>query len=1177
MKNDPEHSVSCTEIGQEAALVTKRLIEIEALPDGMEKELELSALHSFIDYRLKLLSSFKDEKYQTATDDLVAVCREHGFTPLYQMRGAADIFPSRVKYLDENGKFFIAYEKQNEQFNLFQAGSMNCLASFRLGGYGAYKCAMSPDAGYFAAVFTSSRGMAVAVFRVDDLKIVSFMCTQEIVRDIAVTNDGVPIIATDSGVSVSENRISDLNSYRIRLLDDSHAIVIGDKTLIIDLSDRTTVECNAPLSLDAEVLVRDSEIFAISGGALCTIGINGNVELKGEYYSHIAPPEAIRRLYGSSISSTNGIITVKGDYNEIRGMFLPPEMKVGVRFDFRNGMSHLGYHVSLKKNESNTIDAKVILDEYVRESPFKEIDPIDVLKKNGKCHLLVLEGPYPHLVRIEAERVEPTWVKYRYRRYYNENWRFTGNRSVIVDDTFAEQLTRDAPSIPCDSRYDENLVFLDDVENYGLKTDEDVRVEGGLNYISSQMLTGEGWHALESDKDRCCYYVCDGITTIGRNGCNNIRGRVNLVEGRFHSPQLEIFKIDDYHVMINADGSIEQLSGMSEHAHFLGASEGRVMFNDDGVTSILSKHGRTTLCEKIENHIPSCIVDDETAAVIDHGTIRLIGADGVREVSLFNDDVYTVVGKFKNLRFDLQRMVKTDKVGHIEFAELKANGEFSEKTDISVQFKDPQYTGPDMDEVLTRQGNDIIVRRNDTDHIRLLHMRISKDGLKDTNNVFKNSRARHLSTVRTLMVGGEHPAILAYSTADSDDETDEKHNGKWKTEVRLLDPTTGKRSVIMDGYAGYSVPHKGRAMMSPDMRYLAAECWDDGYHVDLWDLKRKSRCSRKTEPVPGRLKDIKDGRLTVIDITAYDQCLVVYDIDMNEISRRPLDVRMDEDLKAFGEIDGYTYNVNQEHRPSNGTVFWKVCSIEPSGSTGFALSESDEYHTTPCRVDLELRTLKDGCLGESRNVSFDIQAEEDEDGSFGRFQDESVKHCLRMTSYDGNILIQCLRNRIGLVRPELTFELTWLHDGVKDVIENVHNPRSWWVEPVASIGPSGVSYIEQSEDGLTLVLKGTESERRQVLPRDQSGLMVSYADEKHALLRDTSGRWFVSDWKNIIEVSDSKRSARFYDIDEGEAIFIDGRLELIRFDWNNLVFEDKVSRDDTVRRVCGNVWIYEPN
>lgn len=1140
------------------AFVEQRLCEIESLEDGIVKTAEWNVLLSFIDYRLKWIHTHNISEYQKIADEVIGVCHKHGFTPLFQITGSEDIYPNRINYAGGDGKLFFGRNDSDKERHLylFSTGQMRCFATFFIKDYEIKEFRLSENSEWLVTLFSGSKQEIATLWDMKRLKVKKYLINERF-ASVCVFDNGTMACSNGNLVHFSNGDIIQTSFNQdietVISIGQNRILMLGAHSTIMDLDASTEVRCDVSFSLDSQAyLSREGNIIVFSGCDLYQVDDEGKTTHVEKVTKNMSvPPNALislrtRTEHHRPELSYDGNLLYLG-ISETPYAMCKKHHKTNLRFDVRNGLKFDGYDIIPDYPSFITEKNDDIIRDYQKVRPVMSEVGINTilntggwihsLLDNGECFVLKVEkGCIYHLKLVSSLRRN---IKAIYRKIslnlitpypfgeYEVGEEFVRSIAGSVEPLTDEGAWSDI--IPVNKIDAEGTDFT----IYCKKGGDEIRTGKSLSFVDDYHLSEISWIRLDDGNDSCMYADIDNtLYVVGKNGCTTVedyRFKDRIDNTALISRNGGVYRID-------ADGRLTK-TPLSANSHVIAVREDSMLFRLDKDYKMLSGTTVFDLDPSLFRGSETCILDSGRLASYSDFKVSVVEAStgNTESFDISNDGKWVSAGIYKNLRFDFVSFKRNGNRTFARFAELKTNGGFRPKEGIDIPVSSYSRYGTDgqttPDQFIATYGTDVIRLDRDRDEVRLDRLIIGKNGITDTGNAIVSIVSGFGE--KTIIQMTNPDKIMVHGMGKSEDKSDTKYKGRNTTELRIVDLKTGLRErTLLRGIQGFNIKQESQVVLFSNDRYVAAESFSEGsVYVNLWECKTGKRYPYDESYVHGRIAYTDDRYIAVYDYKEYDDeyepSFVLYDFEMREISRKKMDAIPLFDPKDSFRYDGPLKKQNQIRSLSKNDVLWKLTSMKESSATNYAIPINPSHaEVKPFDVEIELYHINYGMLSDPTIFKTTIGSyydAEDRDS----FAGEIVGDSLGITSWNGSYMVQSLMEQSDdSIFPEMKYQITHIHKEKEKTFSNVHNPfdRPGDAEGrnIAYIGEAGITFVEESEDGLILRLIGDDKEKKLELPDYCNGCSVEYADESRVeLFHEYDGR-LISDWESVSHPENSK-------------------------------------------------------
>lgn len=1133
------------------AFIDQRLCEIKSLEDGIVKTAEWNVLLSFIDYRLKWIHSHSNPKYQKTADEIIGVCHKHGFTPLFQITGSEDIRPDKINYAGGDGKlFFGRNDVGNERhLYLFPTGQMRCFATFFIKNYEIKEFRLSENSEWLVTLFSGSEQEVAILWDMKRLKVKEYI-TNKRFTSACVFDNGTAVCSNGTFVYFSNGDIIQSSSNRdietVIAIDQDRILMLGVHSTIMDLNKDSEVRCDISFSLDSQAyLSREGEIIVFSGCDLYRVDREGKTTHTEKVTKDMSIPSnallslKVRTEHNRPKLSYDGNMLCLG-IPKMPYAMCKEYRRTDLRFDVRNGLKFDGYSTVLDYHSHETIKNDDIIRDYQKIRPIKDKHGIDSapviscwinsLVEDGECFVLdVNQNCVYHLKLVSTIRRN---IKTIYRKISLNVTAPDPFGEYEVEEDFVKSIAGSLEPLIDDGAWSDVVPSEKfDAERsiyriYCKRGGDEIHTGKSLSFVDDHHLSKNLWTRLDDGNDSCMYAYIDGtLYVVGKNGC------ITVDDYRFKGivDNTALISRDDGIYRIDADGRLAK-TPLPANSNVTAIHGDSMLFRHDKNYKMLSGTNVYNLDPDLFRSSETCILDSDRLAAYSDFKVSIVEAStgNTESFDISNEGKWIPVGTYKNLRFDFVSFGRDGNRTSVRLAELKTDGGFRPKEGIEVpvssHFGHGSYGQITPDMLIATYGTDVIRLERNHDEVKLSRLKIGKNGITDTGNAI-------LSIVsgfgnKTIIQMKNPDKIMVHGMGKSEDKSDAKHKGRSTTELRIVDLKTGLRErTLLRGIQGFNIKPESQVVLFSGDRYVAAESFSKGsVYVNLWECKTGKRHPFDGSYVHGRIAYTDDKYIAVYDYKEHDDnyepSFVLYDFEMREIPKRK---RLDA-IPLSGMKDSFRYNgplkkQNGAKVVSKNDVLWKLTSMKEVNAVNYAIPINTSLAEIKLfDVEIELYNINYGMLSDPTVFKTTIGSYYDAE-DMDLYPGEIVGDSLRIFSWNGSYMIQSLMKQLGdIIFPEMKYRITHIHKGKEKTYSNVHNPfdRPGDAEgqDIAHIGEAGITFIEESDDGLTLRLIGDNTEKKLELPDYCNGCSVEYADESRVELYHDDGK-FISDWGSV--------------------------------------------------------------
>lgn len=1077
--------------------------------DGIENssEYELSAAKSMVDFLLKHLRSMGRG---SEIDEIIGICRGHGFIPQYQVSGPPSFIPGYPR-LSPDSSLVFSNDPSTGGITVIETGYMRPLMTIRVPGTIGFL--PSQDSRYLAV-------RTEETILIWDL----FVCR---VVYTASTRSGAMCWQGDLFAYCRENEVVEVHmpdAEECRLFDtiNDHPFVIalsedGREVLVIGRSGVTIAgdeERKIDISLDADSTVYPcgGGFSVLSGGRMIRIS-DGSLEVCQLPTGPIINRDRVEDLrYPLKLgySGSQPVLT--------RGTDEALSFHIGIGPsgpDFTS--SSYGTNRSREQRDIGENIRRKIKDRY----PYNQDDILDALKKYGSCAYVSVDA----CAIIKLAIVETKGQNIKADRFL-----FELDRRLPVQgySLLSRDLERQLPDVPMSGRseWKESVLysnlFLRDAGMLAISSDRFVFVDPTYLPLLNTISDGRTYCAIFDCRNGEIMFS----STTGVQG--SVAGR------RIHSvtPWTEFIRTEDGILIIGSDGETTTISlDPKESVEQAGCMGGTTVLRLNGGSRGLIVRGDKST--EIPFKLPSSFImlDGSHVAYLDHdsGSVVTVSlSDGsVQELPYGPNGIrcWFALGCSKRGIVSLATVEGKDTV---RTAELNMRtGEFRQ-IDTLIGIETPSDVRYNLVDLLDIRDKRTVTRSFVNGCCRLCtNIRGKPSGPCLIPDVAKvHARPMSLSGDRYLI-----------ATTEEDSEGD-RH-----AVMRVMDASKGSNVMVpgskrieMRGVKGETLTVGSKVFLTNSGRAII--CQFESGRICSWDVT-----SGRRYPV---------GRALYGKIVSWDEDgtleVLMTDQDGRFDRISVMDWKLEEAAGYPREMDlGTVFSYNEFRIDTDNTWFWGDNSRGTAKRTtipvrsivkvkGWRETERPEIppYSRPeeadayASVDLEVYEFHNGSLTNPAEVTVVVPVvvpvESDMMTDFG--VTEMVMRSTVVASRDGMHVVQQLMGDPTKLAPfELRYRLLVWQDGEWNEIDDVPCPSGWQDNfdrrCVASVGGGFCAFVEESGPERHLTLYSHGSPQRCVPLEGFVDAYPVYADAEMAIVSDCDGL-HRTDWRTFEDIEGAR-------------------------------------------------------
>ena len=1119
-------------------MLDSRLSELDS--EDIYYEDELLALQSYADYFLKHYVSKNDN---TKIQQIMDICRKHGFIPNYQVSGPI-VFNSReIQTFADGNIFTVEYKERESAVLLGLTGEMRGIALFSIINQKqmikSYQVSKGGD--YLAMVVCNLDGKDphVVIWDVRNMEVVYH-------DDL----DGCTIIQWINETTLSyfnENLISINLATEVshEIQTSIHPTIFGynpkKDEYLLSSTETFIIKSNGDTVLRSPLKFTETAIIhGVSGGF--------NILSGGIFY----------RLSDTVCDITDLQLDIRdprhGPFNfeHILDYGIGPQIP-STRGYLRVGRN--GEEVIFTGSSDNTTIAPPtsIIDSIIENSPLSSKRIEGNIRDALKTHRNVwaIFNGFVSFMQVVREKSGMMFVDVH---KFNQPDFFTPISPVILQSDAIE-----VPELSDDEgkRYYSNLI--DDC--MVREIDESYHISG-LEFIDFHLL-------LQLSLD---YFIIGNtdkkaliISFQGRLICINNNNVIKIVEGYAFRPSFNrinrfaIIKREGTYTQMDADLNLSKVC--FEDCDICDICGNSVLTKKERVFSVLYK-GRSIELDIPDGKIPN-FIDEQTIFYVDNVMSDKTNGPGyvynnyINSIDLetmktgrrmVNIGKYRIVGRCDNI----VAMMNIDDPDDPKAASISTfnldDGVLKnwEGMNIPITIEDPQDVQFAQVSISLGIKRFILFSESGKNGVYIKRYNITKNGLKSTGNaLFLNTRR-----LGSIMTPIDERHYVISNTGSDNDTTDETRDDvasdkyQWRTghrpEHRIMDSLTGKtmqagNQQVMQGLPGLYVDSFSRSLLMDDDRILVFQYGGD--RINSWDLETGKRLPRNDKLIEGHLLGkFDEHHIMVVAWDRAEKCyrFKVYSDDLETFQQIQTDIadpnlEMNTDIQTFNFRDSFEIdNVLYSRTNCIDGQFGGICHQLQSEDVIIAAT-GDGYSIIPVRFGCYIPSLKK-----------DFPFRETADNTAQSYVDEYV----RAVSKGKTVAISVVTNGLSekcSVDWKISTEIYTNGDKTM-VFSDINSPFNYsnFCSPVF-VSKDSFTLIREFKDGLNLELYTLgRLSKSFILPAEIQGMVPIFADEKCFVLRSVRDNSLMySDWADLknVDLGNYAYGLYKYHSDNDESVF----------------------------------------